>query len=81
MLNRNPNKRLGAGPSDAEEIKSHKWFKGFDWNEVYNRKLIPPKPFFDKRVKKEMINNNAKIIEGGNESKVKNWTFIKAHKK
>jgi serine/threonine protein kinase len=37
LLNRNPNKRLGAGPTDAEEIKKHPFFDGIDWEMVYNR--------------------------------------------
>jgi len=32
LLERNPNKRLGAGPSGAEEIKNHSFFRGYDWN-------------------------------------------------
>jgi len=31
-MNRIPKNRLGAGPSDAEEIKKHKFFKGVDWD-------------------------------------------------
>ena len=37
LLNRNPNKRLGAGPTDAEEIKKHAWFDGIDWEKIKNR--------------------------------------------
>jgi len=46
LLNRNPVKRLGAGPSDAEEIKKMPFFKGVDWDFVYQRKQpvpVPPK--------------------------------------
>ena len=32
LLNRNPNKRLGSGPDDAEEVKRHKFLEGVDWN-------------------------------------------------
>lgn len=43
LLNRNPLKRLGAGPKDSEEIKSHIFFKEVDWTQVIERKLpIPP---------------------------------------
>lgn len=31
LLNRNPSKRLGSGPSGATEIKRHIFFKGVDW--------------------------------------------------
>lgn len=37
-------KRLGAGPRDAEEIKEHEFFKDINWDDVYHRRLNPPKP-------------------------------------
>jgi len=43
LLNRNPKKRLGAGPEDANELKRHAFFKGIDWNVVDAGKLgMPP---------------------------------------
>jgi hypothetical protein len=33
-LSKNPNKRLGAGIRDAEEIKEHEFFKDINWNDV-----------------------------------------------
>jgi hypothetical protein len=33
--------RLGSGPTDAEEIKAHPFFKGIDWEAVM-RKEVPP---------------------------------------
>ena len=44
LLTKNHMKRLGAGPSDAEEIKSHPFFQGIDWEMVARRELKPPKP-------------------------------------
>ena len=44
LLNRNPSKRLGAGPGGADEIKKHPFFNGIDWEAVRDRKLKPPKP-------------------------------------
>lgn len=44
LLNRNPMKRLGAGPKDSEEIKCHVFFKDVDWKVVADRKLSVPKP-------------------------------------
>jgi hypothetical protein len=35
LLIKNPHKRLGAGPRDAEEIKEHPFFKGINWDKVY----------------------------------------------
>ena len=43
LLDRNPDKRIGAGTEDAEEIKRHPWFKEIDWGEAYARRLdVPP---------------------------------------
>ena len=44
LLSKNPNKRLGAGPRDAEEIKEHDFFKELKWEDVALRKLKPPLP-------------------------------------
>jgi p90 ribosomal S6 kinase len=44
LLNRNPSKRLGAGPEGAEEIKRHPFFKTIEWTSVKDKKLSPPKP-------------------------------------
>ena len=76
-MNRNPNKRLGAGPSDADEIKAHPFFKDTNWIDVYNRKLIPPKPEI-KLIEGEMkysplyIDNAATNL---NSNRVDGWSF------
>ena len=44
LMNRNPNKRLGAGKEDADEIKRHPWFNTIDWNLAKEKKLKVPKP-------------------------------------
>jgi hypothetical protein len=36
------NRRLGSGPSDAEAIKSHPFFRSTNWEQVLNRKADPP---------------------------------------
>ena len=35
-------KRIGNLLNGAEDVKTHKWFNGMDWEEVFNRKLRPP---------------------------------------
>lgn len=40
MLERNPEKRLGA--KGIDEIKNHKFFKGVNWKKLYARKVKPP---------------------------------------
>lgn len=42
LLKRHVDTRLGAGVSDAEEIKAHPFFKQQDWDLVYARQLEPP---------------------------------------
>lgn len=44
LLNRNPRKRLGAGPTDAEEIKKHQFFSEIDWEMLYSRQYQMNKP-------------------------------------
>lgn len=34
LLNKNPNKRLGAGIRDAKEVKEHPFFKDINWEKV-----------------------------------------------
>jgi protein-serine/threonine kinase len=43
-LNRNPNRRLGAGATDAEEIKKHPFFDTIDWEKVLSRQYEVPRP-------------------------------------
>ena len=42
-MNRDPTQRLGAGPTDAVEIKSHPYFENVNWKDVMNKKISPPK--------------------------------------
>jgi len=44
LLNRNPSKRLGAGPEGSEEIKRHPFFADIAWLNVKDKKTSPPKP-------------------------------------
>lgn len=43
LLKKDPLKRLGASTNDAEEVKSHQYFKNVDWDDVLNKKITPPK--------------------------------------
>ncbi|KAF2976051.1 hypothetical protein EK904_005000 [Melospiza melodia maxima] len=42
LLRKCPERRLGAGEKDAEEIKIQPFFKGIDWNALFARRLKPP---------------------------------------
>nr|CCA19476.1 protein kinase putative [Albugo laibachii Nc14] len=41
LLTRKVSDRLGSGPTDAEEIKSHPFFKEIDFEAVYRREIVP----------------------------------------
>lgn len=43
LLAREPELRLGSGPTDAQEIMSHPFFQGVDWDSVYQKSI--PAPF------------------------------------
>ncbi|KAI8644424.1 kinase-like domain-containing protein [Parasitella parasitica] len=42
LLNRDPKKRLGAGSSDAAEIKEHPFFSGVNWDDMLAKRVPPP---------------------------------------
>ncbi|CDK29727.1 unnamed protein product [Kuraishia capsulata CBS 1993] len=42
LLTRDPKKRLGAGPSDAEEIMAHPYFSNIDFNDILSCNVTPP---------------------------------------
>uniref|UniRef100_A0A3B4DQH5 protein kinase C n=1 Tax=Pygocentrus nattereri TaxID=42514 RepID=A0A3B4DQH5_PYGNA len=42
LLRRNPERRLGAGERDAEEVKKHLFFRNIDWNGLLAKKVKPP---------------------------------------
>jgi serine/threonine protein kinase len=44
LLNRNPTKRLGAGPEGAHEIMRHPFFNSINWDDVAAKNTNPPKP-------------------------------------
>uniref|UniRef100_A0A672M1Q8 non-specific serine/threonine protein kinase n=1 Tax=Sinocyclocheilus grahami TaxID=75366 RepID=A0A672M1Q8_SINGR len=42
LLQKDPKQRLGGGPDDAKETMQHKFFAGIEWQDVYEKKLVPP---------------------------------------
>uniref|UniRef100_A0A4W5PKC7 non-specific serine/threonine protein kinase n=1 Tax=Hucho hucho TaxID=62062 RepID=A0A4W5PKC7_9TELE len=42
LLKKDPKQRLGGGQNDAKEIMQHKFFAGIEWEDVYEKKLVPP---------------------------------------
>lgn len=42
LLQKNPEKRLGAGDQDANEVKKHRFFQGMDWEALLTKRAKPP---------------------------------------
>uniref|UniRef100_A0A8D2AP67 Serine/threonine-protein kinase N2 n=1 Tax=Sciurus vulgaris TaxID=55149 RepID=A0A8D2AP67_SCIVU len=42
LLRRNPERRLGAGEKDAEDVKKHPFFRLIDWIALMDKKVKPP---------------------------------------
>ncbi|KAL4080957.1 hypothetical protein J3A83DRAFT_102662 [Scleroderma citrinum] len=42
LLTRDPNRRLGAGKEDAEEVKRHPFFKDISFDDVLHKRIPPP---------------------------------------
>ncbi|KAF5273820.1 hypothetical protein FQA39_LY00935 [Lamprigera yunnana] len=42
LLIKNPRRRLGSGPNDAEDVKKHVFFKGINWEALEQKEIAPP---------------------------------------
>ncbi|KAH9870728.1 Serine/threonine kinase [Plenodomus lingam] len=42
LLTREPEMRLGSGPTDAQEIMSHAFFRNINWDDIYHKRVAPP---------------------------------------
>ncbi|KLJ05835.1 classical protein kinase C [Blastomyces silverae] len=42
LLTREPEMRLGSGPTDAQEIMSQAFFRNINWDDVYHKRVPPP---------------------------------------
>jgi p70 ribosomal S6 kinase len=42
LMKRQVSQRLGSGPQDGLEIRSHPFFKNVNWDDVFARRLDPP---------------------------------------
>lgn len=79
LLNRNPQKRLGAGKEDANAIKKHPWFAEIDWELAKARKLkVPPpkiRPLPEGYISPDIFGDRS------NENVVKGWEYVKKRDK
>jgi protein-serine/threonine kinase len=79
LLNRNPKQRLGSGAEDADEIKTHSFFKNINWEDVKERKLKPAKPVLRTIVNTGISFDSFQDNEADTnetEEKIERWTFI-----
>jgi len=42
LLERDSGTRLGAGPNGEQDIRSHPYFEGMSWDDVYHKRCTPP---------------------------------------
>lgn len=72
LLERDPKKRIKEA-----DIKTHPWFKDINWDDVYNRRLVPPKPHIEKR-QLSQVKPDDEIYRGQDSDKngISHWTFV-----
>lgn len=42
LLTREPDQRLGSGPTDAQEVMSQPFFRNINWEDIYHKRVQPP---------------------------------------
>ncbi|KAK8127687.1 hypothetical protein PG984_008795 [Apiospora sp. TS-2023a] len=42
LLTREPDQRLGSGPTDAQEIMNQPFFRNINWDDIYHKRETPP---------------------------------------
>jgi len=42
LLTREPELRLGSGPTDAQEVMSEPFFRNINWDDIYHKRVEPP---------------------------------------
>jgi len=41
LLTREPDQRLGSGPTDAQEVMSQPFFRNINWDDIYHKRVQP----------------------------------------
>jgi len=55
LLEKDPNRRLGGGPDDAEEVKAHPIFYNINWHMLNKKQIKPP---FKPKIESEVDTSN-----------------------
>lgn len=42
LLTREPDQRLGSGPTDAQEVMNQPFFRTVNWDDIYHKRVAPP---------------------------------------
>ncbi|KAL2153696.1 hypothetical protein VTH82DRAFT_4851 [Thermothelomyces myriococcoides] len=42
LLTREPELRLGSGPTDAQEVMSQPFFRNINWDDIFHKRVAPP---------------------------------------
>lgn len=42
LLTREPDQRLGSGPTDAQEVMNQPFFRNISWDDIYHKRVAPP---------------------------------------
>ena len=80
-MNRNPIKRLGAGPEDSAEIKRHAFFTSINWEQTIAGQLPVPTPNIKKivpiEVPFEKVYGKGAIDEALKDyNRLDQWSFV-----
>ena len=58
LLVKDPQKRMGGGPTGAEEVKAHKFFRSINWDDLLRKNI--PAPFLPKITSDTDVSNFSK---------------------
>jgi len=87
-LQRNPNKRLGAGHLDADELKTHPFFCDVDFNKILYKKFKPPVLATEEKLEKgglifdqdyivnKDLSDDMRKRKKSQGNEIEGWTFI-----